>query len=441
MILRSFFITVFALIYAVICPYLRKKYNSTALYRVWIILMMCYITPSIPLKFENVTDIPVLSVTANFIRGTEEYVANENIIGRLPTARLIDISTVVTVIWIIGMICLAVKNLTTHYKFVALLKNFSDFEFFTEDGIIVMSNPYVNTPLLYGLVIPRIIIPKKVMKSEALPMIIEHESIHHRRHDLFVKLVLMIIGILHWFNPFVRYLIYAVNTQCEMSCDAEVVKNKEKNLCYDYGEAIIRIATVDDDMVESHASAFSNGKKYIKNRLINIIDNRQPGKKSKPLILMSIFILLFCIFLLSSANAEKPVEFGTLTINIPSYWNTEINQYGVMTIRCGPVLIGELCVMDGKNITYNDYFYNRLTVRNLRTGAATTMINQAVTYENLTMRGQHSFVFTDSFNKCYYILYLSSTFFSQKDASNIIDNCLLHSKLHYLYSSNGLTDK
>ena len=433
MILRSFFITVFAMIYAVICPYLRKKYNSTALYRVWIILMMCYIIPSVPLKFSEVTEIPVLSVTANFIRGTEEYVANENIIGRLPTARIIDIFTVLTVIWIIGVIYLTIKNLRAHYKFVELLRNFSDFEFFTDDGIIVMSNPYISTPLLYGLVIPRIIIPKKVMKSAALPMIIEHESIHHKRHDLFVKLILMIISVLHWFNPFVKYLIYAVNTQCEMSCDAEVVKNKDKNLCYNYGEAIIRIATVNDNMIESHSTAFSNGKKYIKKRLINIIDNRQPDKKSKPLILMSIFILLFCVFLLSSANAEKSVEFGTLTIDIPSYWNTEINQYGIMTIHCGPVLIGEVCVMDGRNITYKDYFYNRITVRNSNTGAATTMTNQVITYENLTMLDQYSFVITDSFNKCYYIIYLSTTFFSQNDVVNLIENTVLHDKIHYVY--------
>jgi Antirepressor regulating drug resistance, predicted signal transduction N-terminal membrane component len=427
MILRSFFITIFAMIYAVICPYLRKKYNSTALYRVWIILMMCYIIPSIPMKFDKVTNIPVLSVTANFIRGTEEYVANDNIISRFPTAQLVDIPAILTVIWIIGIIFLIVKNLKAHYKFVNLLKIFSDFEFFTDDGIIVMSNPYVDTPLLYGFIIPRIVIPKKVMKSDALPMIIEHETIHYRRHDLFIKLILMIIAILHWFNPFVRYLIYAVNTQCEMSCDAEVVKNKDKNLCYNYGEAIIRIATVNDNMVESHATAFSNGKKYIKSRLVNIIENRQHSKKSKPLILMSIFILLFCVFLLSSANAEKPVEFGSLTMNIPSYWNTEINQYGIMTIHCGPVLIGEVCVMDGKNITYNDYFYNRLTVRNSRTGVATTLTNQVITYENLSMLDQHSFVFTDTFNKCYYIIYLSTTFFSQNDVSNLIDNASLHS--------------
>ena len=428
MILRSFFITVFALSYGLICPYLRKKYNQTALYRVWIILMMCFIIPSVPLKLEKVEEIPILSITANFIRGTEEYVANENIVGKLPTAQIIDIPTVLTVIWIIGMILLAVKNIRAHYQFVNLLKNHSDFEFFTEDGMLVMSNPYINTPLLYGLVLPRIVIPKKVMKSEALPMIIEHETIHHKRHDLFVKLILMIIGIMHWFNPFVKFLINGVNTQCEMSCDAEVVKNKEKALCYNYGEAIIRIATVNSDTVESHATAFSNGKKYIKSRLVNIIENRHSEKKSKPLILMSIFIMLFCIFLLSSANAEKTIEFGTLTMNIPSYWNTEINQHGIMTIRCGPVLIGEVCATDGKNITYNDHFNNILLVRNPKTYAPTALTNQVVTDENLTMLDQYKYTIADQFNKCQYVIYLSSTFFSPNDAKSIIDSSAVYVK-------------
>ena len=428
MILRSFFITVFALIYALICPYLRKKYNQTALYRIWIILMICFIIPSVPLKLEKVEEIPILSITANFIRGTEEYVVNENIVSKLPTAQIIDIPTVMTVIWIIGVAVLLIKNLLAHYQFVNLLKNHSDFEFFTDNGILVMSNPYINTPLLYGLILPRIVIPKKVMKSEALPMIIEHETIHYKRHDLFVKVILMIIGILHWFNPFVKYLINAVNTQCEMSCDAEVVKNKEKTLCYNYGEAIIRIATVNNDTVESHATAFSNGKKYIKSRLVNIIENRNSEKKSKPLILMSIFIMLFCIFLLSSANAEKTVEFGTLKMEIPSYWNTEINQHGIMTIRCGPVLIGEVCATDGKNITYNDHFNNILLIRHPVTYALTALTNQVVTGENLTMLNDYKYTLTDSRNKCEYVIYLSAKFFSPNDAKSIIDSSAVYVK-------------
>lgn len=428
MILRSFFISVFALIYAVICPHLRKKYDSTALYRVWLILMSCYIIPSIPLKSESVADIPVLTPTANFIRGTEEYVSNENIIGRLPTANFIDIPTIVTVIWIIGVLFFIIKNIKAHYHFVEVLKKFSDFEFFTKDGMIVMSNPFIHTPLIYGMVIPKIVIPKKVMGSEALEMIIEHETIHHKRHDLFIKLILMIIGILHWFNPIVKYLIDAVNTQCEMSCDAQVVKDKERGLCYSYGEAIIKIASVDDDIIESHAAAFSNGKKYIKKRLINIIDNDNSEKKSKPLILMSIFILLFTIFLLSSANAEKSVEFGTLTLGMPSYWNAEVNQYGIMTLHCGPVVIGEVCVMDGKNITYNDFFYNTIAVKNMNTSNVTVLTNQVITYENLTMLDQYQFIIEDSYNRCRYIIYLSSTYFSTNDVNNFVNNTTLHKK-------------
>lgn len=426
MILRSFFITVFAIIYAVICPYLRKRYNATVLYRVWIILMMCYIIPSIPVKFEKTAYVPILSRTANFIRGTEEYVANENIIGMIPTPKFIDLSVLFTTIWVIGILFFLIKNIISHYKFTMMLKKFSDFEFFTDDGIIVMSNPYINTPLMYGLVIPRIIIPKKIMKSEALPMIIEHESIHHRRHDLFIKLILIIIEILHWFNPFIKHLIESVNTQCEMSCDVEVVKNIDRSLRYTYGEAIISIAVKNDDIVETHASAFSNGKKYIKKRLVNIIDGSNSERKSKSLVLMSVFILIFCVFLLSSANAEKSVEFGTLTVTIPSYWSAEVNQHGIMAIHCGPILIGEICAMDGKNITYNDYYYNTLTVKNMNTYAVTILTNQVITYENLTLYDQHNIDIEDTYNKCVYKIYLSHTFFSVNDVYSFYQNAVLH---------------
>lgn len=425
MILRSVFITIFALIYAVICPVLRRKYNSTSLYRIWIILMICYIVPSIPFKYDNTAEIPVLSITANFIRGTEEYVANENIIGRLPTANLIDFSVVCTVVWVIGALYLTIKNIRSHYLFTSMLKKHSNFEFFTDDGIIVMSNPFIETPLLYGMVIPRIIIPDNVMNSAALPMIIEHETIHHKRQDLIVNFILIGISIIHWFNPFITHLIRAMNTQCEMSCDSEVIKNKEKDMRYNYGEAIIRIAANDN---HNYIAAFSNGKKYIKKRLINIIQNKQHEKKSKPLILMSVFILIFCIFLISSANSEKLVEFGTLTLDIPGYWNTEINQYGNMTIRCGPVIIGEVCVMDGRNITYNDYFFNKLIVRNMYTQKMSVMTNQIISFENLTLKNEYEFIAEDSYNNCRYIIFLSSGFFSPHDANSLIDKIVLHER-------------
>jgi len=351
---------------------------------------MAYIIPTVPITIKYNSYIPVLSDTANYIIGSEQLVSNR-----------IDINIFIF-IWFAGVIFFAAKNIINHYMFTNMLRKSSRFRYFTDDKIKVISNPFISTPLIYGFFKPVIAIPEKVMGSDALNLIIEHETVHWKRRDLIIKLIMMAVGIINWYNPFMKYILTEMSAQCEISCDAEVVKNKAKKERYIYSEEIVRIATRDDKNAEVIASAFGNRKKYIKKRVINIIEEKQKTmKKSIHLILFSVIILLFCMFFLSATYAEKTVEYGSLTITVPHYWQAEINSNGILNLKCGPIVMCEIGATNGKNFTDNDTYYNKISVKN------TNIWNQPNDVENFKLGGQRQHTYYDETNRCTYTVNFS----------------------------------
>jgi len=337
------------------------------------------------MKIKHFTYIPVLSDTANYIMGSEQLVSDK-----------INFN-IFLIIWIAGMIFFAAKNIINHYMFTNMLKKSSCFRFVTDDKIKVISNPFISTPLIYGFLKPTIAIPDKVMDSDALDLIIEHETVHWKRFDLIVKLVMMTVNVINWYNPFMKYILTEMSAQCEISCDAAVVKNKAKKERYNYSEEIVRIATRDDKNAEVTASAFGNRKKYIKKRVINIIEERKTMKKSMPLILFSIMILLFCMFFLSATYAEQTVEYGSLKFSVPHHWQVSVNSHGLLNIKCGPVLICEIGATNGKNISDNDTYFNKISIKN------TNIWNQS-NFDNFKLSNKQQIIYYDEENDCTYII-------------------------------------
>ncbi|WP_219710564.1 M56 family metallopeptidase, partial [Clostridioides difficile] len=61
-------------------------------------------------------------------------------------------------------------------------------------------------------------------KEKELKLIFRHELIHYKRKDNFLKLIMLIVNILYWFNPICYLLKKHFNEVCELSCDELVIK-------------------------------------------------------------------------------------------------------------------------------------------------------------------------------------------------------------------------
>jgi len=103
----------------------------------------------------------------------------------------------------------------------------------------------VLSPLLCHLFMPRIYLPQQffqIYNPTEQKYILQHEYYHFKRCDLLANTIMLILGCLNWFNPFIffayRYFRYAQ----ELSCDAKVSQKltfADKKI---YGVALVKTA-------------------------------------------------------------------------------------------------------------------------------------------------------------------------------------------------------
>src|SRR5690625_3801726 len=79
------------------------------------------------------------------------------------------------------------------------------------------------SPVLIGTFKPTIVLPLYDIPNDELDMIIKHELTHYKKKDLWIKKIMLLASILHWYNPLIHVLRKEINKWCELSCDEDVV--------------------------------------------------------------------------------------------------------------------------------------------------------------------------------------------------------------------------
>ena len=55
--------------------------------------------------------------------------------------------------------------------------------------------------MAYGIFHRRIVLPEIEYGEEEIDIILHHELIHHKHHDLLWKAIFMMVHITYWFHP------------------------------------------------------------------------------------------------------------------------------------------------------------------------------------------------------------------------------------------------
>lgn len=147
------------------------------------------------------------------------------------------------------------------------------------------------SPVLIGTFKPTIVLPMSDIPYDELDMIIKHELTHYKKKDLWIKRIMLVATILHWYNPFIHLLRKEINRWCELSCDEDVVMEMSHAERKKYGVTILNsIRRSSQNLIPSFLGAsFSTGSINMKNRLIKILKVK---KGSKSVVVLSIVVLL-----------------------------------------------------------------------------------------------------------------------------------------------------
>jgi beta-lactamase regulating signal transducer with metallopeptidase domain len=108
----------------------------------------------------------------------------------------------------------------------------------------VVATDRVNSPVLFGFVRPRLLLPAGILETlslEQLRHVFVHELTHLKRYDILVGWATSILSVLHWFNPLVWYAFYRMRVDRELACDELALSKMTRNESPEYGRTILHV--------------------------------------------------------------------------------------------------------------------------------------------------------------------------------------------------------
>lgn len=220
----------------------------------------------------------------------------------------------------------------------------------------LMLNPKITSPMLVGLCRPMIMLPTSSISGVDLKLVLTHELMHLKRKDLWVKMLAMLAGTIHWFNPLVHVLCKDISTWGELACDealAADMSHEERRL---YGEAILNALDKHSVKNSAYCSSLCESKKHIKRRLTMLLNIRKMKKH------IAVFAVAAIVAIASIGTAISAFAVGNIH-------NTDrIKFIDVLTAENGEVSKSK--TEDIINL-YDCNSLNMQDVRNIKNGDVT----------------------------------------------------------------------
>lgn len=342
--------TLFYILLTLIGPMIKKWFNASWNYVMLILALVLFcvpVTSFIPIQLPS-----IVSSEDEGVVSDEQYDADDNatkvdldqsqlqdsfnIKKQIPTGSVDDLTaadpvlpietevsnhlfqnntmTFVTYVWILGIMIFLVFHIKTFIIFHRALKKSGSMpdeslylileqcktKLKIKRKVFLQTSPLVSTPMLTGVFRPTITVPVLVCAKNQLDFIFQHELLHFKRKDLWIKLFALCVNSVHWFNPFIYLLRRSINQQCELALDEMLVKNIGKEERKLYGLTILELIEQSNMRQNLFGTAMSAGKKEIEKRMKHII----VFKKMKKAVVAISMVVCFCLTSVSVFAAE-----------------------------------------------------------------------------------------------------------------------------------------
>ena len=129
--------------------------------------------------------------------------------------------------------------------------------------------PGIESPLLIGLLRPRVVLPQEDYPDPRLEMMLRHELGHYRSHDLWYKALALGVACLHWFNPLAWRLVRELDRGCELWCDYRATSGMTPRQRRQYGRMLLDVAQ-GGSLPAAGTAPLAMGKEELKRRLAQL---------------------------------------------------------------------------------------------------------------------------------------------------------------------------
>jgi len=302
-----------AVLYMLCSPLTSRRYSAKWLYYIWLVIIIGFIIPFRPDLGNSVVILempaPPASDVAFFAGTIEQRTEAAQIVAEQTVAQAgfapanIPWWQLAFLLWLAGAVVFLAYHIVRHLLFVKAVSRWSEevtdkrvlaiFEDIkSEIGIKGRVSLYVSpfgSPMAIGIIKPKIFLPTTDMEQSDLRFILMHELIHCKRKDLIYKYLVVLATALHWFNPIIYMVARVIDMLCEVSCDAEVVRDTDDYTRQSYGEALIGVVAYQTKIKTALSTNFYQGKKGMKTRISSIMN---ASKKRAGAVIACLVIVL-----------------------------------------------------------------------------------------------------------------------------------------------------
>lgn len=198
--------------------------------------------------------------------------------------------------------------------------------------ILVFTNDEIASPLVCGLFSPKIYLPTRMdfQNMEMLRHIFAHETMHIRRKDNWVKMVMLAALVLHWFNPLVWIMVKCLSSDLEAACDEAVLRqfgDEEERKSYAF--SLLGMAVTGNRTTMLY-SAFS--KTEVEKRIKSILHY----KKASVFALAVSILFLVCSTTVFATGVQAP-----FADYLTSYCASSNSRWGVRVELTRDIALGK----------------------------------------------------------------------------------------------------
>jgi bla regulator protein blaR1 len=269
-----------------------------------------------PVKYPDQIDIGVTTP------GNENS-ATDIIDSPANSMRSLSLIRIAALLWLSGIIILSVYILCINIAFARNVRRYytplSDLRI---EGILkncksmlgirrrisILTTKKVRTPSLYGLITPCILVSASYMSQlsdDDIKYIFLHELSHYKRKDIAFNWLLTCLQIIYFFNPLIWYAFYKIHNDCEVACDAEVLKHLNQDEHQQYGNTLIKLIRLysESNFIPATAGISKNKSNY--KRRILMIHKFKKSKWTGTLLALFIIFAVAVVGLTGCATTPK----------------------------------------------------------------------------------------------------------------------------------------
>ncbi len=156
----------------------------------------------------------------------------------------------------------------------------------------------LSSPCLFGLLRPAVYLNEAAVSAAHPEHILAHEYAHYCHGDQLWSILRSICLVIHWYNPLVWWAAVLSRRDCELACDASVLRRLGEGDRIDYGQTLLRmISRSRNPAALLHtATTMSAGKRAMTERIALIAKAPRARKITLVLAVLLACVLAACAF-------------------------------------------------------------------------------------------------------------------------------------------------